>query len=301
MYPADGEQAGSLLHNADIAMYSVKTSGRGGYRFFDVAFHEQLKRRLELVLELRQALAHDQFVIHYQPRARLSDGLVSSMEALVRWMHPTRGLVSPNEFIPVVEESGLVLQLGELVIDKVCAQLAQWQKQGMELVPVSVNVSPRQFNQSDVVRTLSLALERHQVSPGLIEVEVTESSVANTAVALRAVQGIQRSGIKVLLDDFGTGYSSLSQLYALNLDGLKIDRAFVLQLGKKPGGAAIVTAIVTMARALGMHIVAEGVETREQVDILRSLGCDEIQGFLVSRPVPPSETPSLVSDFVLAG
>ncbi|MGZ5200912.1 MAG: bifunctional diguanylate cyclase/phosphodiesterase [Telluria sp.] len=299
MYPADGAEARTLLHNADIAMYSVKTSGRGGYRFFDVKFHDQLKHRLELVLELRQALARDQFIIYYQPRARLSDGAVSSMEALVRWVHPTRGLVSPNEFIPVVEESGLVLQLGELVIDKVCAQLAQWQKQGVELVPVSVNVSPRQFNHTDVVRTLSLALERHQVSPALLEVEVTESSVANPTVALPAVQAIQRSGIKVLLDDFGTGYSSLSQLYALNLDGLKIDRAFVLQLGKRPGGAAIVTAIVTMARALGMHVVAEGVETREQVDILKALGCDEIQGYLVSRPVPPAETQALVSDFVL--
>jgi diguanylate cyclase (GGDEF)-like protein len=299
IFPADGTQARTLLHNADIAMYSVKTGGRGGYRFFDVKFHDELKMRLEKVLELRHALAHDQFVVHYQPRARLSDGTVSSMEALVRWMHPTRGMVSPNEFIPVVEESGLVLQLGELVIDKVCAQLAHWQRHGDELVPVSVNVSPRQFNDTDVAGTLSLALERHQVAPRLLEIEVTESSVANTALALRSVQAIQRTGIKVLLDDFGTGYSSLSQLYALNLDGLKIDRAFVLQLGKAPGGAAIVTAIVTMARALDMHVVAEGVETMEQVDILRSLGCHEIQGFLVSKPLPPTDAQPLVRDFVL--
>jgi diguanylate cyclase (GGDEF)-like protein len=300
IFPFDGREARTLLQNADIAMYSVKTGGKGAYRFFDEKFHGELKARLERLRELQHALAHDQFVMHYEPRVRISDGAISSFEALVRWAHPTRGLISPVEFIPLVEESGLILQLGELVIDKVCAQLALWGQRGEEMVPVSVNVSPRQFNETDVARTLTRALERHGVPPGLIEVELTESSVMNeTADTVTALQAIQRAGIKVLLDDFGTGYSSLSQLYRLKFDGLKIDRAFVLQLGKAEGGTVIVKAIITMARALGMNVVAEGVETVEQVDMLRKLGCDEIQGYLISKARPPTATQPIARNFVV--
>ena len=301
LFPVDGKEPRALLQNADIAMYSAKTSGRGGYRFFDGRFHDQLKARLERIRELRHALAHDEFVMYYEPRVNLADGSLSSLEALVRWKHPVRGMVPPAEFVPLAEETGLVLKLGELVIDKVCAQLAQWARKGGALVPVSVNISPRQFNDTDVALTLRRALERHAVDPGLIEVELTESSVMNeTASVLDAIRAIRQAGIKVLLDDFGTGYSSLSQLYKLSFDGLKIDRAFIVQLGKTEGGAVIVRAIVTMARALAMRVVAEGVETMEQVDMLRSLDCDEIQGYLISKAMPPAASQPVARNFVMA-
>ena len=300
LFPADGREPRALLQNADIAMYSAKTNERGSYRFFDGMFHDQLKARLERIRELRHALAADQFVMYYEPRVNLADGSITSLEALVRWVHPTRGVVLPAEFVPLVEETGLVLKLGDLVIDKVCAQLARWAKNGEKLVPVSINISPRQFNDTDVAQTLRRALERHAVDPRLVEVELTESSVMNeTASVLSAIQAIRQTGIKVLLDDFGTGYSSLSQLYKLNFDGLKIDRAFIVQLGKTEGGIVIVRAIVTMARALAMRVVAEGVETMEQVDMLRALDCDEIQGWLISKAMPPAAAQPVTRNFVL--
>jgi diguanylate cyclase (GGDEF)-like protein len=300
VFPTDGKEPRTLLQNADIAMYSAKMNDRGSYRFFDCTFHAQLKARLERIRELRYALADDQFVMYYEPRVDLADGSITSLEALVRWVHPTRGVVSPAEFVPLVEESGLVLKLGELVIDKVCAQLARWAKNGDKLVPVSINISPRQFNDTDVAQTLRQALEHHGVDPSLVEVELTESSVMNeTPAVVNAIQAIRQTGIKVLLDDFGTGYSSLSQLYKLNFDGLKIDRAFILQLGKAEGGIVIVRAIVTMARALAMRVVAEGVETKEQLDMLRALDCDEIQGYLISKAMPPAECQPVARNFTL--
>jgi diguanylate cyclase (GGDEF)-like protein len=290
LYPKDGNDARTLLQSADIAMYSVKMAGKGAYRQFDRAFYVALRRRLEKMHALRRALARDEFVMYYQPRVRLSDGAVASFEALVRWAHPEQGLVSPEEFIPLLEESGLILQLGEKVIDKVCAQLAAWREQGGPVLPVSVNISPRQFNGSDVARTLKLALERHRVPPQLIEVELTESSVMHDPdTVLESLRAIQRMGIKVLVDDFGMGYSSLSQLYKLKFDGLKVDRAFVLLMGQSEDGKVIVEAIVTMARALGMHVVAEGVETMEQAEALRQLGGDEVQGYLISKPLAADE------------
>jgi len=300
LFPTDGKEPRALLQNADVAMYSAKTNDRGSYRFFDGKFHDQLKARLERIRELRHALAHDQFVMYYEPRVDLADGSITSFEALVRWVHPTRGVVSPAEFVPLVEETGLVLKLGDLVIDKVCAQLALWAKNGDKLVPVSINVSPRQFNDTDVAQTLRRALELHGVDPSLLEVELTESSVMNeTASVVSAIQAIRQTGIKVLLDDFGTGYSSLSQLYKLSFDGLKIDRAFIVQLGKTEGGIVIVRAIVTMARALAMRVVAEGVETMEQVDMLRALDCDEIQGYLISKAMPPTHSQPVARNFVV--
>jgi diguanylate cyclase (GGDEF)-like protein len=300
LFPTDGKESRALLQNADVAMYSVKTHERGSYRFFDGKFHDQLKARLERIRELRHALAADQFVMYYEPRVDLADGSITSLEALVRWIHPTRGVVSPAEFVPLVEETGLVLKLGDLVIDKVCAQLALWAKNGDKLVPVSINISPRQFNDTDVAQTLRRALEHHAVDPRLLEVELTESSVMNeTASVVGAIQAIRQTGIKVLLDDFGTGYSSLSQLYKLNFDGLKIDRAFIVQLGKTEGGIVIVRAIVTMARALAMRVVAEGVETMEQVDMLRALDCDEIQGYLISKAMPPAHSQPFARNFVV--
>jgi EAL domain-containing protein (putative c-di-GMP-specific phosphodiesterase class I) len=290
VFPSDGTDSETLLENADFALYSVKTSGKGNYRFYDEKFYEALRARLEQEAELRHAIEHDEFVMYYQPRVDISTGTTSSMEALVRWIHPTRGLVEPLAFIPLAEETGLILDLGELVIDKVCAQLAQWAKKTQELVPVSVNVSSRQFNEVDIAKILSVSLARHHIDARLVEVEVTESSMmGDNAGVASALTTIRRMGIKLLVDDFGTGYSSLSQLQRLDFDMLKVDRAFTAEIGKTERGNVFFKAIITMAHAIGMRVVAEGVENETQIKILKSLQCDELQGFYISRPLPPSD------------
>jgi diguanylate cyclase (GGDEF)-like protein len=290
-FPSDGDDADTLLHNADIAMYSVKTSGKGNYNFYDQKFYDALRARLEQESELRYAIEHDQLVMYYQPRVDISTGTTSSMEALVRWMHPSKGLLEPLEFIPLAEETGLILSLGELVIDKVCAQLACWARSGQELVPVSINVSSRQFNEADIANILSSALVRHNVAATLVEVEVTESSMmGNSSDVANALTAIRRMGVKLLVDDFGTGYSSLSQLQRLDFDVLKVDRAFTAEIDRTENGNVFFNAIITMAHAIGMRVVAEGVENESQIKILKSLRCDEIQGYYISRPLPPSDT-----------
>jgi EAL domain-containing protein (putative c-di-GMP-specific phosphodiesterase class I) len=271
-------------------MYSVKTSGKGSYRFFEPHFHEALRERLEREFELRHAIAHDQFVMYYQPRVDISTGTTASMEALVRWAHPTRGMLAPGDFVPLAEETGLILGLGELVIDKVCAQLAYWAKRNQDMVPVSINVSPRQFNEVNIADIFARALARHAIEPRLVEIEVTESSMMgeNHEVS-KALHALQQMGIKLSIDDFGTGYSSLSQLQQMDFDVLKVDQAFTAKIEKTEQGKVFFTAIVTMAHALGMRVVAEGVENLEQIKILKSLHCDEIQGFYISKPLPASD------------
>jgi diguanylate cyclase (GGDEF)-like protein len=290
-FPSDGADSDTLLRNADIAMYSVKTSGKGNYHFYDQKFYDTLRARMERESELRYAIEHDQFIMYYQPRVDISTGTTSSMEALVRWEHPSKGLMEPLEFIPLAEESGLILGLGELVIDKVCTQLACWARSAQELVPVSINVSSRQFSDADIAKILSTSLVRHNIHPKLIEIELTESSMmAGTRDAANALSAIRRMGITLLVDDFGTGYSSLSQLQRLDFDVLKVDRAFTDEIDKTEQGKVFFKAIITMAHALGMRVVAEGVENEAQIKVLKFLLCDEIQGFYICRPLPPSET-----------
>jgi diguanylate cyclase (GGDEF)-like protein len=290
LFPDDGTDSETLLRHADIAMYSIKTSGKRNYRFYDDKFHEALRIRCEKEAELRYAIQNDQFVMYYQPRIDMTSGAITSMEALVRWAHPTKGLISPVEFIPMAEETGLILPLGESVVEKVCSQLACWSSRGKDLLPVSINVSARQFNQVDIAMLLSSAMARHKIAPELIEIEVTESSMMGDAENIReTITSLQKIGIKMLVDDFGTGYSSLSQLQRMEFDVLKVDRAFTSQLDKTEQGKIFFKAIVTMAHALGMRVVAEGVENTEQVKVLRSLKCDEMQGFYFSEPLPPGE------------
>jgi diguanylate cyclase (GGDEF)-like protein len=290
IFPSDGADAEALLRHADVAMYSVKTGGKRNYRFYDQKFYDALRTRLERESELREAIERDQFVMYYQPRVDIVTGTTSSMEALVRWAHPSKGLLEPLAFIPLAEETGLILGLGERVIDHVCAQLADWAKSCEQLVPVSVNVSPRQFNQGNVAAIFSTRLAIHGVDPSLVEIELTESSMMgdNPDVA-DALTAIRRMGIKLLVDDFGTGYSSLSQLQRLDFDVLKVDQAFTAEIEGSEKGQVFFKAIITMAHALGMRVVAEGVENERQIKILKSLCCDEIQGFYISAPLPPSE------------
>lgn len=290
MYPRDGAETDVLMKNADIAMYAVKTAGKGHHRFFQPALFETIRHRRELEQSLVTALEQDEFLVVYQPRVDTMSGQLCSMEALVRWQHPQHGMVPPLEFIPVAESSGLISQLGEVVIEKVCQQLARWKTYGLELVPVSINVSARQFGRGDVHQVLASALSRHGIDARLIEVEITESAMMDEQNrAVEQLAAIRALGVRLLVDDFGTGYSSLSQLQKFAMDGLKIDRAFTMELGRSEQGEVFVRAIVSMAHALGMSVVAEGVETREQLDMLHALQCNEVQGYFISRPVPAEQ------------
>lgn len=290
LFPRDGVDAATLLQNADMAMYSVKTSGKGDYRFYDINFFDELRARLEREAELRRAVENDEFVMYYQVRVDVRTNVATSFEALVRWEHPSRGLVEPREFISLAEETGLILRIGELVIGKVCSQISLWLKTGQEILPISINVSSRQFNETDISKIFSSAIAAYQLDPKLLEIELTESSMmGNSQSVVNSLAVIRKLGIKLLIDDFGTGYSSLAQLQLLNFDVLKIDQAFTSRLDNNEQARVLFTAIITMAHALGMRVVAEGVETARQVDILRSLHCDEMQGFYISVPMPATD------------
>lgn len=287
VFPDDGSDANTLLTHADAAMYSAKTSGKHGYQFFDPRCFAKIRERQNEEAELRHALEHDQFIMYYQPRVDIATGNICSMEALVRWAHPTKGIISPYKFIPLAEDTGLILRLGELIINKVCAQLAFWLENKKELVPVSINISARQFNETQIATILRDALSRHNVPASLVEVELTESSMTgDNQHVTHSMEELQKLGVRLAVDDFGTGYSSLSQLQRLDFDVLKVDRAFTAELERTKEGEIFFTAIITMAHALGMRVVAEGVETATQVGKLKALRCDEIQGFYVSLPLP---------------
>lgn len=297
LYPRDGDTADALLRNADLAMHSAKAHGRGQYRFYDAWLYEIIKAKLETEYAMRQGLERDEFLLHFQPRVSAVDGCLLGFEALVRWQQPGRGLVPPGEFIPLAEETGLIIELGALVIEKACQQIAVWRSRYETRVPVSVNVSARQFTRSDVRSALRSALSRHRLPPNAIEIEITESSMLEQDLKVyQDLVAIRDMGIKILVDDFGTGYSSLSQLQRLELDVLKIDKSFVSELHRSDESEVIVNAIISMAHALHMTVVAEGVETLEQLQILQHLGCDEIQGYYASRPMSAQDAEACLAD-----
>ncbi|AZP12946.1 bifunctional diguanylate cyclase/phosphodiesterase [Undibacterium parvum] len=295
LYPRDGDDTDTLLKNADIAMYSVKAAGKGHYNFFKPELYANIKARFAMEQALVQAIELNQFVLHYQPRVNTISGEMISMEALIRWIHPERGLISPIEFIPIAESTGLILALGDMVMEKACSQISDWKNQQLPLVPVSINVSARQFHAGDLQKKLNVCLKKYEIDATLLEVEITESAMMGEDNAIIAeLAAIRSLGIKLLVDDFGTGYSSLSQLQRLEMDVLKIDRVFTSELGKSREGEIFFKAIVSMAHALNMGVVAEGVETLEQLGILRTLCCDEIQGYFISRPVTPETMSELM-------
>jgi diguanylate cyclase (GGDEF)-like protein len=287
LYPEDGLTTEALLQHADTAMYAAKNNGKGRYAFYAAALTEQIVYRIRNESALRRAIEVNQFVLHYQPRINAMSGELLCMEALVRWNHPERGLVPPLEFIGLAEDTGLIVELGKLVIDQACMQVAAWQAQSLQVVPLSVNVSPVQFAQCDLKAVISESLARHRVDPVLLEVEVTESCMMQDSEKVaQEIAAIKSLGVRISVDDFGTGYSSLSQLQRLDLDVLKVDRAFTQALNDGRQGEAFFMTIVSMAHILGMQVVAEGVETLEQLTTLQGLGCNEVQGYFISRPVP---------------
>jgi len=285
VYPRDGQDVGTLITHADIAMYAAKHEGKGQHRFYDEKLSGGIQKRARLKLELLDAIAGKQFVLHYQPRVDPVSNRLLSMEALLRWQHPGRGMVAPGDFIPFAEASGLIVPIGDIVIEQACAQLAAWGRAGALLVPVSINVSARQFERGGVKSRIEEALTRHGVLAALLEVEITESAMMGDREEILAeLAALRALGVKLHIDDFGTGYSSLSQLRTLRMDVLKVDRAFTAELDGGEG-RVFFEAIVSMAHALGMAVVAEGVETADQLQVLRELGCNEVQGYFISRPL----------------
>jgi len=290
VFPQDGEDAETLLKRADLAMYEAKARGPGTYRFYQPSMGQTLLRRLDLEGHLRHALERDELEVRYQPRVDLHSETVVGGEALLRWNSRELGWVQPKEFIPVAEETGLIVSIGAWVLETACAQLARWRRHGWPGLRISVNVSSQQFASSDVTKTAAEALRAHGLAPDTLELEVTESLMLGendrTALALRDLRAI---GVTLALDDFGTGYSSLSFLTRFPLDVLKIDRSIASQVTADPASASIVEAVVAMGRRLELRIVAEGVDALEQALQLRQLGCDEIQGFLISEAVTAEE------------
>lgn len=293
VYPTDAQDAETLYRHADLAMYKAKTSGKNRYQFFDPHYYAAVQARTLREKELRTAIAENQFVLHYQARVNCASREIVGMEALVRWNHPADGLIGPDHFIPLAEETGLILHLGELVIDSVCRQLLAWQNTNYGCTPISINVSSRQFNERDIRESIAAALSKYNVQGKCIEVELTESSmVLDPGRTARTLESIHALGVKLLVDDFGTGYSSLSMLHQMSFDILKIDKSFTKRLGKEGDGEIFVSAIISMAHSLGMRVVAEGVESPEQVEILERLGCDELQGYHLAKPVPADKLPT---------
>ena len=291
MGPADGGDADALLKNADLALYRAKQDGRATFRFFEPALDAAARARRQIELDLREALATGQFLLHFQPIYDLARERIGCFESLVRWEHPTRGLVAPIEFIPVAEETGLIVALGEWVLHEACRQARQWP----EHVRVAVNVSPLQFRNSGFAAIVLQALARSGLQPNRLEIEITESVFLDgeepTVAMLHKLRGL---GVRVALDDFGTGYSSLSYLRSFPFDKIKIDKSFVDAVASDAGAVAIVRAIVDLARALDMETTAEGVEDDGQLSTLRGQGCSSIQGYLFSRPVAGADTAALI-------
>ena len=301
MFPKDGPDAETLLKHADIAMYEAKARGKGSYCFFEAALSERLVARLALVQALTAAIDRGEFELHYQPRVDAVSGALRCMEALVRWRHPERGLVGPPAFIAVAEETGLIVPLGELVLRQACGQLAAWQADGVPLVPVSINVSPRQFDHGGMAQLFEACILQHGIPASLVEIEVTESSMMGEGPGVTdQLAAIKTLGIRLSVDDFGTGYSSLSQLQRLDLDVLKMDRSFTAGLGKNREAELLFEAVISMALVLRLEVVAEGVETLGQLEALRRMGCKEVQGYYISRPVPAAEMAVIMQRGVVA-
>ncbi len=310
VYPEDGEDAGVLLRNADMAMYLAKRQGRNLYRFYDPTLNEAALRRLTMESQLRKAIEQNDLSIHYQPQLDLPSGRLSGVEALLRWQNAILGMVSPADFIPLAEETGLIVPIGEWVLRTACQQAKNWQNAGIALPRMAVNISVLQFVQPGFPGLVARILEETGLESGALELEITESLLMKDPEGATCVlQALKTLGVQLAIDDFGTGYSSFSRLKQLPLDRLKIDRAFIREVNNRPDDAAIATAVIAMADSMGLRVIAEGVENEAQLRFLKSKHCDEVQGYYLSRPLPVSEVTQLfhsyqngvIDDSVLAG
>lgn len=298
LFPNDGETIDGLVKNADIAMYHTKSRGKNNYQFYSQSMNASFSERLSLENSMRKALERDEFRVFYQPQLNIRTGRIVGMEALIRWQHPSRGLLPPSDFIPLAEETGLIVPIGEWAMRTACIQTKAWLNAGIPPVRLAVNLSAQQIEQSHFVEKIMQALHETSLDFGLLELEITESmimqDVENTIVKLRK---LSMAGVKISIDDFGTGYSSLSYLKKFPIHTLKIDQSFVRDLTKDlSGDTSIVTAIIAMAKGLKLNIIAEGVETEKQLELLQAMDCDEMQGFLFSWPLSSDEATKLLTE-----
>ena len=298
-YPTNGESASTLMRYADLALHRAKSSGRNRLTVFSRDLSEEIQRRVLLETRLKQALENQELALHYQPKLEISSGRVVGWEALLRWQSPELGEVCPEEFIPVAEQSGLILPVGDWALREACRQMRAWQDQGLAAGTMAVNLSTRQFRQTDLAEEISAVLRDTGLAPSDLELELTESSIMdNMAAAANVLAELERLGIRIAVDDFGTGYSSLSYLKAFSIHSLKIDRSFIRDVPGDENDTAIVRTVIALASSLGLTAVAEGVETEAQLAYLRANHCDQAQGYLFSGPLPPDECVGLMRDGV---
>ena len=296
VHPGDGTTAASLIRNADIAMCRAKQRGRNNFQFFLPEMHLAAARRLQLETALREALPRGEFMVQYQPRVDVRTGAVTAFEALLRWRHPEMGVLAPAEFIPVLEDTDLIVPVGEWVLRTPCRQIAHWQALGLEPRPVGVNLSMRQFRLHDLDQVIARIIQEEGIPASLLELELTESLLMDDPErAVGALANLQRFGVRLAVDDFGTGYSSLAYLKRFPIGALKIDRAFIAEVASRPEDGAIARAMINLAHILGLKVVAEGVETPAQLEFLRAHGCDEMQGFLFSGALCAREIDALLA------
>jgi len=296
LYPNDSDDIDALLKNADKAMYRAKNKGENNFHFFLPAKDPDMVKRLKLENDLRVAIEHDELALHYQPQVDLKTRKITGVEALVRWQHPDFGMLPPSQFIPLAEETGLIVPLGEWVLWRGCQQCKQWQRVGIPTVRMSVNLSTRQFMVMRLKETVKQSIDRARISPNQLVLEITETgAMQNIEHTVKTLKGLRELGTRIAMDDFGTGYASLNYLKRFPLDILKIDHSFVNGLHTNHGDWAIVSAVVAMARRLNLKVLAEGVEQEEQLMYLRALKCDEFQGFLISKAVPAHEISAMLT------
>lgn len=297
IYPNDGRDAGTLINNADTAMYRAKEDGRQSYRFFEPEMNARAIQRQSLEKDLRRALKRNEFQLHYQPRIELRTGVIAGAEALLRWRHPTRGLLPPLQFISVAEDSGLILPIGGWVLREACTQAKAWAEAGLKMKNIAVNISALQFWNENFLEDLADVLSETGLDPASLNIEMTESVVMERAdLGAPLLQVLRDSKIRVSVDDFGTGYSSLSYLRKLPLDALHIDQSFIRQITANPADTAVVSTIIAMGRSLNLRVIAEGVETEEELAFLKLHGCDEAQGFYFGRPMPSEDFARLLAN-----
>lgn len=290
LYGRDGHDIENLLKCADAAMYEAKAAGRGTYRFFDVALNRASELHVALAQRLRHAIVDREFCLYFQARVALEDFRVTGLEALVRWQHPEHGLLAPSDFIPMAEEEGLIVSLGYWIIESACSQLAEWRSQGLTLVPIAINISPKQLRDGQLVKRIIAALEMHFLPGDLLEIEITESCVIDDIeIAIAQLNKLRARGIRIFMDDYGVGFSNLSLLKTLPIQCIKIDRSLISDIHNHTHDAIIVDSTITLAHKLQFTVVAEGVETREQIVHLKLAGCDEVQGYYFQRPAPANE------------
>ncbi|MBV8154291.1 MAG: bifunctional diguanylate cyclase/phosphodiesterase, partial [Candidatus Eremiobacteraeota bacterium] len=290
VYPNDGGDAETLLKHADVAMYRAKEKGRNFVQFYTPVLNAAMTTRLQQEKALRKALARGEFIVYYQPQYELATGRLFGLEALVRWHHPKLGMIRPDLFIPNAESSSVIVLIGELVMEKACSQLVAWQARGLPKLRVSVNLSARQFHETDLLKRARSVLEQTSLDPDTLEFEITESVAMDDAQrSVEIMKRLRDVGIRFSLDDFGTGYSSLGYLKRFPIDTLKIDQSFIRDIMNKPDDATIVKTVIAMAHNLSLDVCAEGTETKEQLEFLGRNSCDRVQGYYYSRPVPPED------------